>query len=267
MAVENLSEIETSLGIETGKLAEMLASEENHKVDLSALLIEPRAIYDERIKNIKADASVMAKEITIKKIKTAFGLEFEGKYEDNLIEAFKKRDEVIKGEVIKDPEARYTTLKSDFDQLQNNFQAEINKRAELENSFVEKERKTKIQGDVFKHIPENTIVSKSTILIEAQQKGFSFEDLDGVTVIKGANGEVLKDEQTLSPLGLENWMKSFSTPYLKAIEGGSGKGDEIPPGKAGSFDAFMKEAEKKGWTSTETNNEMSKRIANNTLSV
>jgi hypothetical protein len=265
MALENITELEKAIGIEEGKLSEMISSEEKHSIDLSSLLIEPKAIYEERLKNIKSDAATMAKEVTIKKIKNAFELEFEGKYEDSLIEAFKKRDETIKGEVIKDPEARYTTLKSDFDKLQSNLQEEINKRTELENGYAKKEKTNKIQNDVFKHIPDSTIVSKSTIIIEANQKGFTFDELDGITVVKDSNGEILKDERTLSPLGIDIWAKSFVTPYLKPLEGGSGKGDTAPPSKAGSFEAFEKEAEKNGWNASQINTEMSKRIKEGSL--
>lgn len=265
MALENINEIEKAFGIEEGKLKDMITSEEKHSLDLSGILIEPKSIYEERVKNIRESASTMAKEVTIKKIKNEFGLEFEGKYEDNLIEALKKRDENIKSEVIKDPEERFVSLQTDFQKLQSNYQEEIKKREQLENDYKEKEKSTKIKNDVFKHIPDDTIVSKSTILIEANQKGFSFDNIDGVTVIKDSKGEIVKDERTLSPLPIDNWMKSFVTPYLKQVEGGSGRMDDTPPAKAGTYEAFMKEAEKNGWNDTQRNQEMSKRIADKTL--
>ena len=53
--IENIKEIETSLGIEEGKLTEMITSEEKHNFDLTPLVIEKRSIYDERISNIKKD--------------------------------------------------------------------------------------------------------------------------------------------------------------------------------------------------------------------
>jgi hypothetical protein len=57
MALENIAEIETSLGIESGKLTEMITSEENHKIDLSGLLIEKKSIYEERLANIKKETA------------------------------------------------------------------------------------------------------------------------------------------------------------------------------------------------------------------
>ena len=265
MAIENISEIEKVFGIEEGKFSEMMTSDDNHKIDLSSMLIEPKSIYDERVKNIKADASQMAKEIAIKKIRTTLGLEFEGKTEENLIEALNTRFETIKGEVVKDPEQRYTALKTDFDKLQVNLQSEITKRTELETNYATKEKKETIKNDIFKYIPNETIVSKGTIILEANEKGFTFDSVDGMTVVKNNSGEIVKDEQTLSPISLEVWMKSFATPYLKPIEGGSGRKDDVPPAKAGSYEAFMKESEKQGWNDQQRADEMSKRLSNKTL--
>ena len=266
MALENIGEIEKALGLEEGKFTEMLSSEEKHSIDLSGLLIEPKSIYEERIANLKANSATMAKEVAIKEIKKSLGLEFEGKNETVLIEALKSKFETIKNEVIKDPEQRYTSLKADFDKLQGNlvaketefetFKTNINKQAEL----------NEIKNDFTKHIPENVLVSKSTIFTEPKEKGFSFEREEGKTVIK-QNGEVLKDEKTLSPVSIETWVKSFVTPYLKGVEGGKGGKDETPPSKAGSFEAFEKEAIKNGWDATKTNQEMAKRIKDGSLTL
>ena len=267
MALQNLNEIEKAFGLTDGQLVDMINSEEKHSLDLSELVIEPKSIYEERIKNIKTDSAVMAREVTVKKVRDAFGLEFQGKYEENLIEALKGRDEKIKSEVIKDPEERYTTLKSDFEKLQQNLNAEIQKRSDLELTYTQKQKEDKIKGDLFKHIPDNVIVGKSTILLEAKEKGYSFDEFEGKTVIKDQSGEIIKDERTLSPISVEQWTKSFVTPYLKPIEGGAGKTDDVPPAKAGSLELFEREAEKQGWNAMQKNSEMMKRIKDGTLKI
>jgi hypothetical protein len=267
MALENLGEIEKAFGIEEGKLSEMISSEEKHTIDLTALIIEPKSIYEERIGNIKANSSMMAKEVAIKKIKNTLGLEFEGKTEESLIQSLTDKFETIKNEVVKDPEKRYTDLKSDFDKLQTNLSAKENEFITFKSNIENQNQLNEIKNDFTKHIPENVVVSKSTIFTEAKEKGFSFEREEGKTVVKNSNGEVLKDEQTLSPISIDTWVKSFITPYLKPIEGGSGKGDNTPPSKAGSFESFEKEAEKQGWNSTQMNQEMSKRIQAGTLTL
>lgn len=107
-------------------------------------------------------------------------------------------------------------------------------------------------------------MAKNTIFVEAREKGYSFEKEEGKIVVK-LNGEVQKDEKTLSPISVESFVKDFVTPYVGKAEGGSGKEDEVPPGKAGSFEAFEKEAEKAGWDSSEKNEIMMKRIKDGSL--
>ena len=265
--IQNLKELETALGLEEGGFNKMLTSETEDVIDLENILIEPKSVYEERLENIKNHSSNTAREITVKNIKKAFGLEFEGKYEDKLIESLKSRDEIIKNEVVKDPEERFKNLQSDFTKLQSNLQEQITKNSELENSFLQKEKKSKIQTDFFNAIPNELVVSKNTVLIEAEQKGFSFDIQDGITVIKDNAGEVLKNEKTLSPLKIEDWAKDFVTPYIKQPTGGSGRTDDVLPAKAGSFEAFEKEAKTNGWNAEKQNTEMAKRIKDGTLVV
>lgn len=269
--IENLKQIEQAFGLEEGKFLEMINSENKEVLELENIVIEPKSIQEERINNIKDHASKTAREITIKSIKKAFGLDFEGKYEENLIESLQKREQQreqqIKDEVVKDPEERYKNLHSDFQKIQNNLQEEILKRTELEQSYAQKEKKSKIQNDFFNAVPNELVISKGTLLIEAEQKGYSFDILEGITVIKDQNGEVLKDEKTFSPLKIESWAKNFATPYVKQVSGGSGQSDDVQPLKAGSFEAFEKEAERNNWDRAKTNEEMAKRIKDGTLVV
>lgn len=266
MALDNIGEIEQAFGLEEGKLSEMISSEENHTIDLSGLLIEPRSTYEERISNIKSSSATQAKEVAVKEIRKSLGLEFEGKNENALIEAVKSKFETIKSEVIKDPEQRYTTLKTDFDKLQGNLMAKENEFETFKTNIEQQNVLNEIKSDFTKHIPDNVLVSKSTIFTEAKEKGFSFEREEGKTVVK-QNGEVLKDEKTLSPLSIDTWVKTFINPYLKPIEGGSGKKDDNPPAKAGSFESFQKEVEKNGWDASKMNLEMAKRIKDGSLTI
>ena len=101
---------------------------------------------------------------------------------------------------------------------------------------------------------------------EAKEKGFSFEKEDGNVVVKDSNGNILKDAN-YSPITVKDWVTTFSTPYLAKVEGGAGKGDDTGEGKAGSFEAFMKESERNSWDASKQNQEMAKRISNGTLKI
>jgi hypothetical protein len=265
MAIANLSEIETSLGLESGKLSEMMTSEEEHTLDMSQRVFFDKSTYDERVGNIKKESSNMASEIFIKELRNAFSLEFEGKTKENLIEAFKTKIQKEKEDGIKDPEARYTTLKTDFEQLQSNYSLKVKEIETINTTNSEKDRKSSIQSEVFKYIPENALVSKNTIMIEAEQKGFKFDIDEGKMVVRDSSGNILKNETSFSPTTVEEFMQGFVTPFLPAVEGGAGGKDDTGAGKAGSFEAFEKEAEKNGWDAQKINAEIMKRTADGTL--
>lgn len=264
MALENQKEIEQALGLEEGKLSEMITSEEKHTIDLEPLVIEKKTIYEERISNIKKEEFKHGQEKFFKTVRDAFGLEVTGKTSENLISGLKTYVESEKEKGGAEPEEKYKTLKSDFEKLQKNL---VEKETEFTTfkTTIEKEKESnEIKSEFTKHIPANTLVGKNTIFVEAREKGYSFEKEDGKVVVKH-NGEIKKDEKTLSPISVESFVKDFVTPYIGKPEGGSGGGDDTPPGKAGSFEAFEKEAEKAGWTNSEMNEIMAKRLADGSL--
>lgn len=265
--ITNIAEIETSLGLEAGQLTEMITSDEEKELDLSAVVILPKTTYDTRIDNIKKETSTTTKEILIKGFRKELELEFEGKNEDAFLTAMRGKLEKVKEEAVTDPEKRYTDLKSDFEKLQGNLTKAEQRAQELENGFKAKETENEIKSEFFKHIPDNVIVSKNTIMTEAKEKGFSFVIEDGKKVVKDSSGTILKDEKTLSPLSYKEFAETFVTPYLPKVDGGSGKGNETDPPKAGSYEAFMKESEKNNWNATEMNEEMAKRITAGTLKI
>jgi hypothetical protein len=263
MALENIAEIETTLGIESGKLIEMINSEEAFKVDLSEKVFLDKTAYEERIANIKKESATVAIESAVKEQRNNLGLDFQGKTIDNLVSAIKAKSE---SESKIEPEEKYRTLKSDFDGLVS----KLNEKDAEFNSFKTKIEQTntlnEIKNEFTKYIPDNVLVSKSTIFTEAKEKGFSFEKEDGKVVVKDSNGNILKDAN-YSPITVKDWVSNFSTPYLAKVEGGAGKGDDTGEGKAGSFEAFMKESERNNWDASKQNQEMAKRISNGTLKI
>lgn len=264
MALENVKELEQALGIEEGKLSEYITSEENHTIDLSPLVIEKRTIYEERISNIKKEEFKHGQDKFFKTVRDEFGFESTKKSPEDLIISLKGFIETEKEKGGAEPEEKFKTLKADFIKLQNNL-------TETETNFatfktnIEREKETnEIKSEFTKYVPANTLVSKNTIFVEAKEKGYSFEKEDGKVVVK-LNGEVQKDDKTLSPISVESFVKNFITPYVGKNEGGGGGGDEVPPSKAGSFEAFEKEAEKAGWNDSERNEVMMKRIKDGSL--
>lgn len=264
MAVENLNEIETSLGLEPGRLSEMIASEDAHTIDLSGRIILPKETYEERISNLKKEAATAAVEMAVKEQRNALGLEFQGKTIENLVNAIKTK---VESESKVEPEEKFKNLKADFEKLQSNLVEKENEFITFKTNIERQNSLNEIKNEFTKHIPDNTLVSKSTIFVEAKEKGFSFEKEDGRVVVKDSMGNVIKNESTLSPLSVKEWVSEFITPYLPAPTGGSGKKDEPAGAKTGSLEAFLKEAEKQGWGASKQNEEMARRIQDGTLKI
>lgn len=262
MALENISEIEASLGLEKGKLSDMMSSEEIHTVDLSTRVIMDKSVYDERISNIKKESSAMSLEIAVKEQRNKLGLEFQGKTMENLVLALRQKVEL---ESKTEPEEKYKNLKIDFDKLQSNLSLKEDEFNTFKTNIESQNSLSEIKNEFTKNIPDNTLVSKSTIFTEAKEKGFTFEKEEGILVVKDSKGSIVKNESTLSPLSVSDWVADFVIPYLPKNTGGSGKKDEGGQAAAGSFDAFMKESEKNEWNASKQNEEMAKRIKDGTL--
>ena len=261
MALENIKEIEEALGVEVGTLEKAITTDEAISIDLSNRVILDKSAYETRLENIKKETATTALEMAVKEQRTALGLDFTGKNMENLVKAIKEKTEA---ESKIEPEERYKSLKSDFEKLQSNL-IEKENEFNLYKTNIDTERTlSEIKGEFIKNIPDNVLVSKSTIFTEAKEKGFSFVKEDGVVVVKDKNGQVVKD-QNFSPIAVDVWVKEFSAPYVSKPQGGSGNGDEPTPPKAGSWEAFEKEASKNGWNDLEKNQELSKRIKDGTL--
>lgn len=259
--ISNLEAVEQSLGLEAGKLTEMITAEETHELDLENVVILQKTAYDTRIENIKKESGNAAIEMAVKKARTENGFEFQGKTIDNLIAAAKAKGEA---EAKVEPEEKYKTLKTEFETLQTRLVEKEGEITEIKTSHQRQAEANEIKGEVFKHIPEKTLVSKATIMTEAQTQGYSFVKEEGKIVVKDSNGDTVKDEN-FSPTTVKDFMTTFVTPYVAKTEGGSGEGDRSQQAKAGSIEAFEKEAEKAGWTATFKNEEMLKRMTAGTL--
>jgi len=262
MAIENIGEIEQSLGIETGKLAEMISAEETHKVDLSGFVIKPKSDYDALITNIKKESGTAAVEIAVKSAREEMGLEFQGKTMENLLGSYKSK---VEADAKIEPNQKYDTLKSDFDKRGDLIEEWEGKYKGLKTDMSRKENERVISNTLLKEIPDNISIPKEDILAIAKARNQFNIGEDGFEII-GKDGKPMKNEANMNLTTAEEFMKEFIKPYLKEVQGGGGGKDKN--GKvivAGSFEAFEKEMADKGVTPVEFNAELQKRITDGTL--
>lgn len=263
MAISNLDALASSLGLESGKLQEMISSEEEHSLPLDNFVIDTKENFGAREENIKKEARQAGLEIAIKNARNELGLEFEGKKDlTPLLTAYKAK---IESEATIEPNEKYDSLKKDFEALQNISKDWETKYNNLDSEYKKKDQQRTINSSLLKAIPENTTISREDVLSLIKSKNdFQIGD-NGVEWMK--NGEVQKNTNTLNPLGVEEFMKDLVKPYLKPVEGGAGGDDSKKGGQATSLDVFNERMEKQSikMGSAQYNEEMSKAINNGSL--
>jgi len=267
--IKNIAIIEEKLGIEKGKLAEMVTSEEEHEVNLDEIVIRAKADEETFIENLKKQTGKASKEIAVKEfvkeIKETHGLEFEGTKAEKLAEALlKKGEEEAKAE----PNQKIVELKKELGEVKGKYNAVVEEKKQIETNFAKKEKDLIIKTSFTKHVPANALVSPETIFTEFKTQGYSIEDEEGTLVIK-KDGKIIEDDK-LSPVALKDFVSTFVTPFVPKEDGGAGGGDDTSKGaggKAGSLEAFEKEAEKENWSMEKKNEIMAQRIAEKTLTI
>lgn len=241
MAIENIEQLEKSIGLESGKLAEMISSEENHTIAMDDYVIKSKSDYDSYIENVKKEHGKATLEIAIKNKRKDLGLEFEGKTLDNLLKFY---GEKVEADAKIDPNKKYDTLKTDFEKVQGNLAEWETKYNNLESTYKQKETARTIDASILKEIPENTILPKEDVLALIKAKTQFNIGEEGLEIIK--NGEIQKSESSRNLTTMNEYMKTFITPYLKEVDGGAGGGDSSGGAKEGSFELFEKQMEAKG---------------------
>lgn len=262
MAIENINEIEQSLGIESGQLTEMISSEENHKVDLSGLVIKSTADHEALINNIKKEAGVAAVEIAIKNARKDLGLSFEGKTMENLLKAHRGH---VEEEAKIEPNKKYDMLKGDFETLQKKNAEWEEKYTNLEASVKKESQRRKVNSALTSEIPTDQVELSVQDLMAIANSRYEFGFEDGEFRVS-QGGQVMKNPDNLNPLTAKEFMKDFLKPYYKKVEGGRGgnkPGDPAP----GTLEAFEREMDAKGVSREEFNEILKERIEKGTLKI
>ena len=260
MAIENLEAVEKSLGLEAGKLSEMITSEENHKIDLESRISFSKEDYDARINNIKKETKFNSVEEAIKLARRDNELDFTGKTMENLLEAYGKK---VESQSKIEPEKRYSDLNDNFKKLQEVNQGLESKYTTLESDVKKRSQNRQINETLLKDIPDNTTIDKDDILAIMKAKyDFNIGE-DGFEIID--NGKVLKNETSMNNLTPTEFLKTFIKPYIKEVEGGKGGKDTRGNAKEGTFDAWDIQMKEQGISGQEYTLRMQKAFSEGTL--
>lgn len=269
MPLTNISDIEKALKLEEGTLSNAISSEEEVKIELPQnLIIRTAEEVETRENNLKKEQKQAGIEIAVKNARNELGLEFEGKTIENLLNAYAEKK--INDAKI-DPNKKVEALTQDMEKLRANLKAkedEVNNLTQTMNSF---KNQTIIDSEINKAFSKVTEGVKTTLPIDDLKDLFvlrnKIELNDGKPVIT-KDGQPLKDQTTLEPLGIVNIASEFIKSYV-TVDDGKGGGDTGGTPSKGSYESFENEMSSSGVRvgSEQFNNEMTKRINDGTLEV
>lgn len=267
--IKNIAVIEEKLGIEKGKLAEMVTSDEEHEVNLEELVIRSKADDSTFIENLKRETGKAAVEVAVKRaVEKAKekGIEIKAKDVDTLIEvSMAVGEEKAKVE----PNTQIETLKKEKKEALDKVTELNNEVSTLKTTYQQEKKQIQKITEFTKHVPSNALISPETIYKEAETQGYVIDEEEGQFVVKDKTGNIIKDAN-LSPIPVKDFVSTFVTPFVPKEDGGGGGGDDPSKGgggKAGSLEAFEKEAEKENWSMEKKNEVMAQRIADKTLTI
>lgn len=278
--IENLTDLEKFVTLPEGKtLKDLIDSDEKVKVDLNEdLVIKTKAENETFVNNLKSESKLAGEEIAVKTLKQANPdtLTFEGKSVEKLFNHLNTTletatttavDKALKEAKI-EPNQKIDGLNKDLDQLRNNLANKTTEFESLVQSNRVKDQTHDINTSILNKFSNEGTISKGDRLLIFNSRFTPKKNEDGLTVFH-KDGQVMKNNTTMSPLTIEEVMPDFDKAFAKPNTGGGGGGDDTGGGKAGSFDAFEKEMEKAGKKtgSVEFNEEMSKRIHDKTLTI
>jgi hypothetical protein len=241
MAIENITDLEKSLNLPEGTLKTAIESTDSVSIDLS---LAPKYTEDEhtqRVENLKPKFYQQGIDFAIKEQKEKLGLDFTGKGIDSFITAFKEK--VVK-EVGATPDEKAKEYESTIAKLRQNLTEQETTFNTFKQQIEAEKTNQKIESDILKAINIETSIPKEDVLTIFKSK-HQIEIEDGKVLVK-KNGEVLKDEKTLSPLELSSIVSSFASEYAKTPQGGRGGQHEPPTAKSGSIESFIERMDKEG---------------------
>lgn len=249
-----VSNEEISQGIEKGEF--------ELKTDLKVFKNEDFETLQKNIANTEYQKGKTAgEEMLYKSGREKLGLEFEGKTFENFTEAFKTK---ILKEASIEPTQKVNELMSDIGKLRGTIGEWESKYNNVLSQVETDKKQTRIENTLLSKLPKDqlTIPIEDVVFILKSKNQIDIEENN---IVLKQNGEVLKNK-LMNPITIDEWLPDAIKPYLKQVEGGSGKGDSVK-GKAGSMDAFIKEMEDKGIGSYDMQMEMQKRIKEGTLKI
>lgn len=211
---ETLAEVAKRAGIKAEDLQTALTSETEVEVQLPEVVTYLKPDFDIFQANLKKsgydEGKVAGEEMSVKAVKTAKNLTFEGKSVSALV------DFVIdstKKEAGVEPDAKYKTLEQKYNDLRTQKESEINLLKNEKETLSRGLFETRVIDQLTSSIEGETIIPKKQIAALFRMENEIVEQDGGLFVKR--NGDLVKDEK-LQPIPAINLFKeNVDKQYLK----------------------------------------------------
>ena len=248
--IKNLEAIAKALKIDPAKLLEAAKSEQEVEIEVPAdLVVMTKTEQETRENNLKSTNIEAGKEIAIKELKKATGLEFEGKNPEKFIEQFQ-------GKVLKDANISVDDKIKEKDKTIEGLRKNLGERdteiTTLKTKASQAEADSKLLGLLPK---ERASILTDTQYLSLIKQEFELTEHEGKPAVKSLKtGEVVKDATTFAPIAPDVVIKGHfeSSKWIAQQEGnkgggGRGSSDSSNIGGIQNMKQFKEHAQAQGW--------------------
>jgi len=213
-------------GLAVDKLQEALTSETEVEIELLPVNI----LTDEQLETLKQqvgkdsakNGSKTLVEMQVKELRDKHSLEFEGKTIENLMSAFAEKQ--IKDAKI-EPTKKVDELKTSLQNLQKQYETDLGLKDTENSSLKNKLNEFKVNGDLYKHLPEGLKGIDQNDFMTLVKTTASFDyDEDGNLVVKKGD-KIIKDKME-NPIKPKDYLTEFATTKNWLESNGRGGSDD-----------------------------------------
>ena len=259
--ISNLDSILSSLSIDKDAFVKGMQSDEGVEIEFST----PTSAFtpdsfssDENFltyqKNFAEEQKVAGREMAIKEARNKYGLDFQGKTIDNLVNAAMAKAEA---EATVDPNKKVEQYKGDIEGLRDQINSISSERDQFKGQIDQIKSDYSLERTLFGQVKNDdnySLPADDIVALYKMKTQLGFDE--GAHVVLSPSGDPLKDSLK-NPISVESHFSEFTKNYLKTPAGGSGGADETPTGKK-DLDSFIDSLIEKGLqpNSPEFNQEM-----------
>lgn len=253
MPIKNLEAIAKLLKIDPAKMLEAAKSDQEVEVEVPAdLQVFTKPELETREANLKSTNIEAGKEIMVKELKKATGLEFAGKDPEKFINEYKAK-------VLKDENVSVDDKIKEKDKVIEGLRKNIGERDTEITTLKTKASQAEADSKLLGLLPKE----RASILTDQQylsliKQEFELTEHEGKPAVKNLKtGEIEKDKTTFTPLAPADVIKGhFEGAKWIAAEGGAGAGggqggrgagDSKTVGGIQNMKQFKEHASAQGW--------------------